>query len=168
MQRVEFNFNAAKNLDILSHNIFITTRSASKVNIVATSWGAIGLMWKLPVFCGMLRKSSYTLELIEKTREFSVTFPYVDMSHAAAACWRLSGRNNDKLSLCRLRTRPARQIATPVLDVTGMHYECQVIYIRMMSAEKLDHAIRELWYDRQQDNYHAFVVAQVVSSYITP
>jgi len=168
MQNVEFNFNAGKNLEILSQNIFITTRFENKVNIVATSWGAMGLMWKLPVFCAMLRKSSYTLELIEKTREFAVTFPYVDMSYTAAACWRLSGRENDKLALCNLRTCAARRIGVPVLDVNGMHYECQVIYIRMMNAEKLDSAIRELWYDRQPNNYHAFVVAHIVSSYITP
>ena len=168
MQQVPFHFNASKNLEILSKTAFLTTHFAGKTNVMVTAWGAMGVMWKLPVFVAMVRQSRYSYELIEKTREFTVTFPYADLPKAAEICGQTSGRNTDKLALCGLSTRPAHKIATPVLDVPGMQLECKVIYAKLMSAEKLNEAIQELWYDRQPNNYHAFFVSQVVDSYITP
>ena len=168
MQKVSFNFNAAQNLEILSKTAFLTTHYAGKTNVMVIAWGAIGVMWKLPVFVAMVRRSRYSYKLIEKTREFSVTFPYVDLSKAADICGQSSGKDVDKLALSGLSTRPGLTITTPVLDVPGMQLECSVIYARLMSAEKLDPAIQELWYDRQRDNYHAFFVSQIQNSYITP
>lgn len=168
MQQVPFNFNASKNLEILSKTAFLTTHRAGKTNIMVTAWGAIGVMWKLPVFVAMVRKSRYSYKLIEKTREFTVTFPYTDLSKVASVCGQSSGRDVDKLALTGLSTRPAHTITTPVLDVPGMHLECSVIYARLMSAEKLNSAIQELWYDRQSNDYHAFFVSQILDSYITP
>lgn len=168
MQQVPFQFNASKNLEILSKTAFLTTHYGDKTNIMVTAWGALGMMWKLPVFVAMVRKSRYSYKLIEKTREFTVTFPYTDLSKAAQVCGQASGKDVDKLALCGLRTRPGKKIMTPVLDVPGMHLECSVIYARPMSAEKLNSAIQELWYDRQRNNYHAFFISQIVDSYILP
>ena len=168
MQTVPFNFNAAKNLEILSKTAFLTTYRMGQTNVMVMGWGALGMMWKLPIFVAMVRKSRYSYYLMEKTREFSVTFPYVDLSKAAEICGQYSGRDVNKLEKCGLTTRPARRIDTPVLDVPGMHLECRIIYARLMSAEKLDEAIQELWYDRHANDYHAFFISQIVDSYITP
>ena len=72
MQKVPFNFNAAKNLDILSKTAFLTTHYAGKTNVMVTAWGAMGVMWKLPVFVAMVRRSRYSYKLIEKTQQKSV------------------------------------------------------------------------------------------------
>ena len=168
MQPVPFNFNAGKNLEILSKTAFLTTYHMGKTNVMVTAWGALGMMWKMPAFVAMVRKSRYSYKLIEKTHEFTVTFPYTDMAKAAEIFGHYSGKNINKLEKSGLFVRPARKINTPVLDVPGMHLECKVIYARPMSAEKLDPAIQELWYDRQSNDYHAFFVAQVVDSYILP
>ena len=168
MQQVPFEFNASKNLEILSKAAFLTTHHHGKTNVMAIGWGAMGVMWKLPVFVAMVRESRYSYKLLEKTREFTVTFPYTNLSKAAQICGQTTGKNVDKLALSGLSTRPAHKISTPVLDVPGMHLECNVIYARLMSADKLDPAIQELWYDRQQNDYHAFFVSQIVDSYILP
>ncbi|MCQ2411060.1 MAG: flavin reductase family protein [Elusimicrobiaceae bacterium] len=168
MQTVPFNFNAGKNLEILSKTAFLTTYRMGKTNVMVTAWGALGVMWKLPIFVALVRKSRYSHDLIEKTHEFSVTFPYADMSKAAEIFGHHSGRDMNKLEKCGLATRPARRIETPVLDVPGMHLECNVIYARPMNAEKLDPAIQELWYDRQSNDYHTFFVSHILDSYITP
>ena len=168
MQPVVFNFNAGKNLEILSKTAFLTTYHMGKTNVMVTAWGALGVMWKMPAFVAMVRKSRYSYTLIEKTYEFTVTFPYANMPKAAEIFGQLSGRDVNKLEKSGLSTRPARRIETPVLDVSGMHLECKVIYARLMSAEKLDPAIQELWYDRQSNDYHAFFVTQIVDSYILP
>ncbi len=168
MQRVSFNFNAGKNLEILSQAAFLTTHCAGKTNVMVTAWGALGVMWKLPVFVAMVRQSRYSYQLLEETRRFSVTFPYVQAAKAVTVFGQVSGRTVDKLALTGLTTRPGRTAGVVVLDIPGMQVECSVIYARLMSAEKLDPAIQELWYDRQPNNYHAFFISQILDSYITP
>ena len=68
MQTVPFNFNAAKNLEILSKTAFLTTYHMGKTNIMPIAWGALGVMWKLPTFVAMVRKSRYSYKLIDATR----------------------------------------------------------------------------------------------------
>ena len=168
MQRVPFLFNAEKNLSILSTAAFLTTNYRGKTNVMVTAWGSLGYMWKLPVLVAMVRKSRYTYSLLTKTHEFTVSVPYANYSREMEICGRQSGRETDKIAMCNFTLRPAEQITTPVLNIPGMHFECRVIYNRLMSAERLDPAINELWYDRVQGDYHAFFIAQVVESYLLP
>lgn len=164
---VEYNYNSEKNLDILSKSAFLTTRSGDKINSMVIGWGTVGVMWRLPVFITMVRKSRFTYELLEKSQEFTITFPYVDLPKAVAVCGNESGRKLDKIAASGLTVFPGRKIMTPVLAVPGMHYECKVVYDRMMGSEKLNPALNELWYNKTPDNYHAFFIAEIVDSYIT-
>ena len=168
MQRVPFLFNAEKNLSILSSAAFLTTHDQNKTNVMVTAWGSLGYMWKLPVLVAMVRKSRYTYSFLTKTREFTASIPYMDMAREIEICGHQSGRKLDKIAACGFNLRHGEKIATPVLDIPGMHFECKIIYNRLMSAERLDPAINELWYDHAQGNYHAFFIAQVVDSYLLP
>ena len=166
MQRVPFLFNAEKNLKILSTATFLTTHYQDRTNVMVCAWGSMGYMWKLPVMVAMVRKSRYSYYFLTKSGEFSVSAPYADMQREIEICGGQSGRDIDKIVACGFRLRPGLKIATPVLDIPGMHFECKVIYHRLMSAERLDPAINELWYDRVHGDYHAFFIAQVVDSYL--
>lgn len=167
MQRVTYNFNAEKNLEILSRAAFLTTKRSDKINTMVIGWGTLGVMWRLPVFIAMVRKSRFTHELIEKTHEFSVTFPYGDVpSSAVEVCGQESGRNMDKLAACGLTVCPGQKISAPVLNLPGMHLECKTVYNRPMGPENLDKALNELWYTKNPDNYHAFFIGEIVDSYI--
>ncbi len=168
MQRVPFLFNAEKNLSILSTASFLTTHYKGKTNVMVTAWGSIGYMWKLPVLVAMVRKSRYTYSLMTKSHEFTASVPYADFSREIEICGQQSGSKIDKIAACHFTLRPGEKIATPVLDIPGMHFECKVIYNRLMSAERLDSTINELWYDRVHGDYHAFFIAQVVDSYLLP
>ena len=168
MQRVPFLFNAEKNLGILSHAAFLTTSYQGKTNVMVTAWGSLGYMWKLPVLVAMVRKSRYTYSLLTKAHEFTASVPYADASREIEICGHVSGRKTDKIAACNFSLLPGEKIATPVLNIPGMHFECKVIYHRVMSADRLDPAINELWYDRVQGDYHAFFIAQVVDSYLLP
>ena len=168
MQRVPFLFNAEKNLSILSTAAFLTTHYHEKTNVMVTAWGSLGYMWKLPVLVAMIRKSRYTYSLLTKAHEFTASVPYANFSREMEICGQQSGRQVDKIAACGFKLRPSEKIETPVLDIPGMHFECKVIYSRLMSAEKLDPAINELWYERAKGDYHAFFIAQVVESYLLP
>ena len=168
MKRVPFLFHATENLKILSTASFLTTHYEGKTNVMVTAWGSMGYMWKMPVLVAMVRQSRYTYRMLCKSREFTVSVPYGDVSRAIEICGHQSGRDIDKIKVCRFTLRPGEQVETPVLDLPGMHFECKVIYHRLMSAERLDPAINEMWYDRANGDYHGFFIAQVVDSYLLP
>lgn len=167
MQRVPYNFNAQKNLDILSKGAFLTTKSGNKINTMVIGWGGVGVLWRLPVFNVVVRQNRFTYELLEKSREFTVTVPYVNLPQALAVCGTQSGRNMDKLAAGGLSVVKSQKIATPVLDVPGMHFECKVVYNRLMGQENLDKALNELWYNKEPNDYHVFYFGEIVDSYIT-
>lgn len=54
-----------------------------------------------------------------------------------------------------------------MLDVPGMHFECKVMYGRLMGAENLNKALDELWYNKEPDDYHMFYFGEIIDSYIT-
>lgn len=167
IKQVPYNFNAEKNLAILSKAAFLTTKSGNKINSMVIGWGAIGVQWRLPVFNVMVRQNRFTYELIEKSREFTVTIPYVDLPQAVAVCGGESGRNKDKLAACGLKTLKGQQLATPVLDVPGMHFECKVVYDRLMGEKNLNKALNELWYHKEANDFHVFYFGEIVASYVT-
>lgn len=167
MQKVPYNFNAQKNLDILSKGAFLTTKSGNKINTMVIGWGNVGIMWRLPIFSAMVRQNRFTYDLLEKSHEFTVTVPYVDLPQAIAICGTKSGRNMDKLAASGLTTRKSLSIATPVLDVPGMHFECSVVYSRLMGKDNLNKALNELWYNKEPNDYHMFYFGEILESYIT-
>ena len=167
MQKVPYNFNAQKNLEILSKGAFLTTKSGNKINTMVIGWGNLGVMWRLPIFSVMVRQNRFTYELIEKSHEFTVTIPYGDVSHLIPVCGERSGRDIDKLAACGLKTLKGQKIATPVLDLPGMHFECSVVYARLMGKEHLNKALEELWYNKEPDDYHMFYFGEILDSYIT-
>lgn len=164
---VPYNYNAQKNLDVLSKGAFLTSKSGNKINVMVVGWGSIGLMWRLPVLSVMIRQNRFTYELIEKSDEFSVTFPYTPQPKALEICGTQSGRYMDKLAAAGLRTVTSEQIATPVLDMPGMHFECKNVYRRLMGRENLNKALDELWYHKEPDDYHVFYFGEILASYVT-
>ena len=166
-KQVPYNFNAEKNLDILSKAAFLTTKSGNKINSMVIGWGGIGIQWRLPVFSVMVRQNRFTYKLIEKSREFTVTIPYAAQPKAVAVCGSESGRDKDKLAACGLKTLKGQQIATPVLDIPGMHFECKVVYARLMGEKNLNKALNELWYHKEPEDFHVFYFGDKLASYIT-
>lgn len=167
MMRVPYNFNAAKNLEILSKAAFLTTKSGNKINTMVIGWGSIGVLWRLPIFNVVVRQNRFTYELLEQTKEFTVTIPYKELPQAVSICGIKSGRNMDKLAASGLTVAKAQKIATPILDVPGMHFECKVVYSRLMGKDNLNPALNELWYNKEPNDYHMFYFGEIVDSYIT-
>lgn len=167
-QHVPYNENAQKNLDILaSSGAFLTSKSGNKINVMVVGWGSIGLMWRLPVFSVMVRENRFTHELVEKSDEFTISIPYTAQPKALEVCGVRSGRDTDKLTLCGLNVAKSEKIATPVLDIPGMHFECKNVYRRLMGQENLNSALNELWYNKEPRDYHIFYFGEILASYIT-
>lgn len=67
-----------------------------KVNAMTASWGAVGILWNMPVLICVVRPQRYSLELIEREAHFSACI--LDSEHHGAhkICGFKSGRDIDK------------------------------------------------------------------------
>jgi flavin reductase (DIM6/NTAB) family NADH-FMN oxidoreductase RutF len=163
-KEIAYNEFAKQALDQLSKGgAFLTTAHNGKTNTMTIGWGSIGFVWGKPVLTVMVRHSRYTYELIEKSGEFTVSFPLNDMKKALGICGSKSGRDIDKFAAAGLTTLPGQNIATPVISGGGLHFECKIVYKQAMDQAQLDKAYNEKWYGA--GDYHTFYMGEIVSCY---
>lgn len=165
MKQAAYHEYADKALTILSKGAFLTTAWGDRRNTMTIGWGSIGFVWGKPVFTAMVRHSRFTRELLEKSGEFTVSFPFTDQSQALGLCGSKSGRDLDKFSAANLQTIPAQKTAAPVINVAGLHYECKVVYTQDMSPAGLTPELQGKWYGN--NDYHTLYYGEIVACYVT-
>ena len=163
-KEVAYNDYAKELTEILSKGAFLTTKAEVAINTMTIAWGSIGFMWGKPVFMAMVRPSRFTYQCLEKSGEFTISVPFKDMSKALGICGSKSGRDTDKISLANLTTVPGKKIATPVIGLCGLHYECKVVYKQAMSAEHLATHLQEKWY--AEGNYSTLFFGEILATYV--
>lgn len=163
-KEIPYNEYAREMTEILSKGAFLTTESGGKVNTMTIAWGSIGFMWGKPVFMAMVRPSRFTYELLENSRQFTVSIPLKDMHTALGICGSKSGRNTDKLAAANLTTVPGKKIPTPVIAGCGLHYECKVVYKQEMVPALLDKELQDKWYG--SGDCHTLYFGEILASYV--
>ncbi|MDF2634837.1 MAG: flavin reductase domain protein FMN-binding protein [Pelosinus sp.] len=163
-REISYNEYATKITELLSKGAFLTTELDGKVNTMTIAWGSIGFMWGKPVFMAMVRPSRFTYEALEKSRQFTVSIPFKDMSTALGICGSKSGRNTDKLTAANLTTNPGQKLSTPVIANCGLHYECKVVYKQEMAPTLLDKGLQDKWYET--GDYHTLFFGEILTTYV--
>ncbi len=157
----EFTRKAA---EILPKGAFLTTKCGNKINTMTIGWGTFGFQWGTPTAEVMVRESRFTKELIDKTMEFTLTFPYDDsMKTALSYCGQKSGRDCDKISGCNLSLIDAKEINTPVVSCKGLAFECKIIAKTEMTSDLTDSGVLDKWY--KNGDLHTIYYAKVVACY---
>jgi len=152
---------------IKSKGAFLIAKSkdGEKINLMTIGWAAIGYMWSKPIMTVMVRKSRFTHHIIEKASGFTVSIPTDDLKEALNFCGTKSGRDVDKFKECNLTTIHAQKVETPIIDISGFHYECKIVYKSEMNPDFLCKEYRE---DVYADNdYHTFYFGEIVACYKT-
>jgi len=161
---VAYNEYAAKTLEILSKGAFLTAASGNQCNTMTIGWGNIGFIWQKPIFTVMVRPSRFTFELLEKSKEFTVSVPFTDKKQALNICGTKSGRDIDKFKAAGLVTNPSKKINTPVIADCGLHYECKVVYQQVMIPEQLNPDYQTAYY--ANGDYHTLYFGEIVATYM--
>ena len=157
---------AGELLTILSRGgAFLTVRGPDRPNTMTIGWGSLGFAWGKPTLTVMVRKSRFTYPLIEKSGEFTVTFPQEDVSEALRFCGTQSGRDVDKIQACRLPLLDGRSVSTPVIGVKGLQYECRTVLRTPMRPEMLDSSIDARHY--ADHDYHVLYYGEILDCYQT-
>lgn len=150
----------------LEKGAFITVKNGEKINPMTIGWGSIGYIWNRPIFTALVRYSRYTYEMIEKTKEFTISVPLTeDFNDALRICGTESGRDIDKISKCNLKLRDSLHIETPVIDGHMLHFECKIVLRQSMEPSLFDNKLNTEKYPNK--NYHCIYYGEILETYTT-
>ncbi|TET04902.1 MAG: flavin reductase family protein [Candidatus Atribacteria bacterium] len=143
--------------------LVVKSKDGEKINVMTMGWAAIGYMWRKPIMTIMVRKSRFTHRIIEKASSFTVSIPGDDLGEALNFCGTKSGRDVDKFKECNLITIPAQKVDTPIINISGFHYECKIVYKSETNPDFLCKEYRERFY--ADNDYHTFYFGEIVDCY---
>lgn len=167
-QPVPYTQDGRHNLQMLADASFLNSMDGAKANTMIINWGALGSFWLLPVFVAAVRKSRFTHGLIEKTGEFSVTVPQSrPPQEIIDICGLPYHQSHSKLMEAGLKLLKPQKIATPVIAVPGVHYECKVLFKADTAPDNCAPVLRELWYSKSPADEHTLFFGHIVASYRT-
>ncbi|MDG5815983.1 flavin reductase family protein [Chitinispirillales bacterium ANBcel5] len=162
MQQVDYMAIADEAMSQIRKGAFLTVQAGDDLNVMTIGWASLGHIWGRPIMTILVRKSRHTFKIIEKTDEFTVSVPSVDMSEQLAFCGSESGRDHDKFKKCSMEIFPGKKVRTPVINVPGTHFECKIVYKSPMDPGNLVESYKHLY---PQKDYHTIYYGEIVNSF---
>ncbi|MHB8156283.1 MAG: flavin reductase family protein [Desulfocucumaceae bacterium] len=123
-----------------------------KDNIITLAW--VGTVNSEPPMVSIsIRTSRHSHQLLEEAGEFVINLPGADIVKELDLCGMLSGKDEDKFSLCGFGKEPASRVKAPLIDRCPINIECAVrnklslgshdMYIGEVLAVHVDEGILE-------------------------
>lgn len=146
----------------IQEGAFLTVKAGEALNTMTIGWATIGVAWRKPVMMVMVRNSRYTFRLMERAADFTVSVPGGDMKKAIAFCGTKSGRDVDKFKECGLQAAPGRRVASPILQIPGIHFECRIVYKSPIDPAHLTRDYDALY---PAKDYHTLYFGEIQACY---
>lgn len=164
IENVKYNQYLPEVLEQLPKGAFLTVKDQQRINTMTIGWGTIGYNWRKPVFAVLVRYSRYTYQLLEQSKEFTVSIPlHNELQKSLAVCGTKSGRDIDKFKECNLTLQPGQVVDTPVIGGCNVYYECKVIYQQAMEPALISNSIHQDCYPA--GDYHVIYYGEIVACY---
>lgn len=147
---------------IANEYMLITAGNKEKYNMMTASWGFMGEMWGEDSVAVVVRPSRYTMELINNSDYFTLTF-YGEDKSVHKICGSKSGRDIDKTKATGL---------TPIANNDYVYFdEARLVlvvkkkYVQPMSKDFLtDKAVDEKWY--KDGDWHNLIIGSIERIYV--
>ena len=135
--------------------MLVAAGSSEKYNMMTASWGFAGEMWGNDCMAAVIRPQRYTLEFINNSDYFTLSF-YGDNKDIHKICGSRSGRDTDKTALTGL---------TPVFSDNTVYFEqarmvvvCKKQYVQQMEADCFTDKEPLRWYNR---DFHYMIIGKI-------
>ena len=163
MKVIKYNKYFQEVTEALSSNgAFLTVKAEDKINTMTIGWANIGYIWSKPVLMVAVRKSRYTYNLIEKSKDFTVSIPFIGkMADELKFCGSKSGRNFDKFNELDLQTINGEKVNSPLIKGCDIHYECQIVYKQDMKSDELIESYKNNHY--KNGDYHTLYFGEILN-----
>ncbi len=148
---------------------FLIVKSEEKINIMNIGWASTGYIWKRPIFVIAIRKSRYSHTLLDRANSFTINIPELNMKKELEICGSRTGRGTNKFKLCNLEIIASKKVETPIINISGTHYECKIIYKSELNANNLCSKILKEYKEDiyKEGDYHTLFFGEIVSCYKT-
>jgi flavin reductase (DIM6/NTAB) family NADH-FMN oxidoreductase RutF len=105
--------------------VLVASGSLEEPNVLAVAW--IGIVGSAPPMLAIsLHKTRYSLEIIRKTKEFTVNIPQARHFREVDYCGLVSGRTRRKVLDCGFTTIPGSIVKAPLIAECPFNLECKV------------------------------------------
>lgn len=136
----------------------ITAKNKNGFNTMTASWGALGVMWHKNVVTIVVRPQRKTLEFLNDSEYFTISFFDEKHREILKYCGSNSGRDVDKIKMTGL---------SPVdLDDTVTFEEAKkVLVCKKLYAQKIDPECfidKDLLSNYANDDYHIAFVGEII------
>lgn len=164
MKPVDYMAVAEAAIQKIKSGAFLTVRAGDRLNTMTIGWATIGFCWKKPVFMVAVRDSRHTFTIIEDAEDFTVSVPAGNKKEEIMYCGTKSGRDGDKFAACGLKILPGQKVASPVIDVPGIHIECRIVFKSAMDPAHLTADYASLYPEK---DYHTLYFGEIMACYET-
>lgn len=165
MRNLDYMSIAEDAMKKIKKGAFLTVKAGEALNTMTIGWATFGFIWQKPIMMVVVRDSRHTFGIMEKAQDYTVTIPANDMSKTIVFCGSKSGRDVDKFKMCNLETADSQNVASPIIKVPGIHYECRIVYKSAMNPAYLDKDYDKSLYP--QKDYHTLYFGEIVGCYET-
>jgi len=136
--------------------MLITAGDESGYNMMTASWGFMGEMWGNDSVSIMVRPQRYTMEFIDKSDYFTLSF-YGYKKDIHKVCGSMTGRDVNKTELTGL---------TPVFGDNTVYFEearlvlvCKKQYVQRLSEDCFVDKEPLKWYDNK--DFHYMIIGKI-------
>ena len=137
--------------------LLISAGDKNGYNMMTASWGFMGEMWGSDSVIAMIRPQRYTMEFIDKSDYFTLSF-YGDNRDIHKICGSKSGRDVDKIALTGLT--PIISDNTVYFDEARLVLICKKQYVGKLSEKSFtDTAPIDKWYPDK--DYHNMIIGKI-------
>ena len=137
--------------------MLISAGDKNGYNMMTASWGFMGEMWGSDSVIAMIRPQRYTMEFIDKSDYFTLSF-YGDNRDIHKICGSKSGRDVDKTALTGLT--PIISDNTVYFDEARLVLICKKQYVGKLSEKSFtDTAPIDKWYPEK--DYHNMIIGKI-------
>ena len=139
--------------------MLITAGTKDQCNTMTASWGGLGVLWGKPVATVYIRPQRYTLEFVENSGYFTLSFFGEAYRKALALCGSKSGRDIDKVKECGFIVETAD--GAPYFAQADLVLVCRKAYWQDMDPTHfLDGEIDSKWYPEK--DYHRIFIGEIL------
>jgi len=162
MNRINYMAVAEKAMTQIKNGAFLTVKADAQLNTMTIGWATVGVVWSKPVMMVAVRNSRHTFGIMEKAADFTVSFPKEEMNDELTFCGTRSGLTYDKFKECGLKPGQAQKTFSPIVQVSGIHFECKIVYKSAMDPAFLDSGYKKLY---PKNDYHTLYFGEILDCY---
>ena len=114
----------------------VTCGSGDNVNVLTIGWTGI-ICTRPPMTYISVRPERHSYEIIKNSGEFVINLTTSSMCLETDFCGVKSGKDTDKLSVCKFHTTPANKVSAPTIDECPVSLECRVTEAKPLGSHTM-------------------------------